>query len=141
MAFSNNPIASFRSSAVRLLQKWRPFKYRSCASELAVVCGASGDCLRSLGRSASAMECASSSSTAKTLFSSRSYVFDQRWYPSGALISWAVSRSTLPLTAQLINAADGYHLWSKTYDRELKSVFAVEDELAHSIADALRPKL
>src|SRR6266446_1855911 len=49
--------------------------------------------------------------------------------------------SALRLTAQLINAADGYHLWSKTYDRELKSVFAVEDELAHSIADALRPKL
>jgi len=49
--------------------------------------------------------------------------------------------NALRLTAQLINAADGYHLWSKTYDRELKSVFAVEDELARSIADALRPKL
>src|SRR5439155_1740796 len=45
------------------------------------------------------------------------------------------------ISAQLVNAADGYHLWSKTYDRELKSVFAVEDELARAIADALRPKL
>jgi len=49
--------------------------------------------------------------------------------------------NALRLTAQLINTADGYHLWSKTYDRELKSVFAVEDELARSIADALRPRL
>jgi len=49
--------------------------------------------------------------------------------------------NAMRLTAQLINAADGYHLWSKTYDRELKSVFAVEDELARAIAEALRPKL
>jgi TolB-like protein/Tfp pilus assembly protein PilF len=49
--------------------------------------------------------------------------------------------NALRLTAQLINATDGYHLWSKTYDRELKSVFAVEDELARAIADALKPKL
>ena len=45
------------------------------------------------------------------------------------------------VVAQLIGAADGYHLWSKTYDRELKSVFQLEDELARSIAQALRPKL
>jgi serine/threonine-protein kinase len=45
------------------------------------------------------------------------------------------------VTAQLVNAADGYHLWSKTYDRELKSIFALEDELARSIAQALRHKL
>jgi len=49
--------------------------------------------------------------------------------------------NALRLTAQLINAADGYHLWSKTYDRELKNVFAVENELATAIADALRPRL
>ena len=48
--------------------------------------------------------------------------------------------NALRLTAQLINAADGYHLWSKTYDRELKNVFAVENELATAIADALRPR-
>ena len=45
------------------------------------------------------------------------------------------------IVAQLINAADGYHLWSKTYDRTLENVFAVEDELARSITDALRPQL
>jgi serine/threonine-protein kinase len=45
------------------------------------------------------------------------------------------------IVAQLINAADGYHLWSKTYDRKLENVFAVEDELARSITEALRPQL
>lgn len=47
----------------------------------------------------------------------------------------------LRVTAQLINVADGYHLWSKSYDRELRSVFAVEDEIARSVAQALRRTL
>ena len=41
------------------------------------------------------------------------------------------------ITAQLINANDGYHLWSQTYDRTLADVFAVQDELARAIARAL----
>ena len=49
--------------------------------------------------------------------------------------------SQLRVVAQLIDAASGYHRWSKTYDRELKNVFAVEDELARAIVAALRPKL
>ena len=49
--------------------------------------------------------------------------------------------SAVRITAQLVNAADGYHLWSQTYDRELRNVFMVEDELAHSIVQALRPRL
>ena len=49
--------------------------------------------------------------------------------------------SAVRITAQLINAADGYHLWSQTYDRELRNVFVVEDELARSIVHALRPRL
>jgi TolB-like protein/Tfp pilus assembly protein PilF len=49
--------------------------------------------------------------------------------------------SQLRVVAQLIGAADGYHLWSKTYDRELKNVFSVEDELARAIVQALKPKL
>lgn len=40
-------------------------------------------------------------------------------------------------TAQLIDAHSDRHLWSETYDRELKDVFAVQDEIAHSIVDAL----
>ena len=48
--------------------------------------------------------------------------------------------SAVRITAQLVNAADGYHLWSQTYDRELRNVFMVEDELAHSIVQALRPR-
>lgn len=45
------------------------------------------------------------------------------------------------ITAQLINAADGYHLWSENYDRELTSVLAVQDEIARAITIALTHKL
>ena len=45
------------------------------------------------------------------------------------------------VTVQLINAKDGYHLWSERYDRELTDVFAVQDEIAAAIAAALKLKL
>src|SRR5439155_1611799 len=45
------------------------------------------------------------------------------------------------VTAQLINARDGFHLWSDTFERELRDVFAVEDEITHAIVDALKVKL
>jgi adenylate cyclase len=45
------------------------------------------------------------------------------------------------ITAQLINARDGFHLWSDTYERELKDVFAVQDEITRAIVDALKVKL
>jgi serine/threonine-protein kinase len=45
------------------------------------------------------------------------------------------------VTAQLINAADGYHIWSERYDRELTDVFAVQDEIAAAIAGTLKLKL
>ncbi len=45
------------------------------------------------------------------------------------------------ITAQLVNAADGYHLWSNTYERTLADVFAVQDELARAIAKALTSKV
>jgi serine/threonine protein kinase/Flp pilus assembly protein TadD len=44
----------------------------------------------------------------------------------------------LRVTAQLIKVADGYHLWSERYDRELEDVFAVQDEIAESVVRALR---
>jgi TolB-like protein len=45
------------------------------------------------------------------------------------------------VTTQLINAADGYHLWSETYDRELTSIFALQDEIARQITVALNVTL
>ena len=42
------------------------------------------------------------------------------------------------ITAQLINVEDGYHLWSETYDRELDDIFAIQDEIARKVAQALR---
>lgn len=44
----------------------------------------------------------------------------------------------LRITAQLVNVADGYHLWSERYDRELKDIFAIQDEIARSIAERLK---
>ena len=44
----------------------------------------------------------------------------------------------LRVTAQLVNVADGYHLWSERYDRKLEDVFAIQDEIASSIVTALR---
>jgi adenylate cyclase len=45
------------------------------------------------------------------------------------------------ITAQLIDAASDSHLWSETYDRELKDVFAIQDDIAKSIVDALQMTL
>jgi len=51
------------------------------------------------------------------------------------------SGNKLRVTAQLIKADDGFHLWSETYDRELDDIFAVQDEIAAAIGDALKVKL
>jgi len=44
----------------------------------------------------------------------------------------------LRVTAQLVNVADGYHLWSERYDREMEDVFSIQDDISQSIARALR---
>ena len=43
--------------------------------------------------------------------------------------------------AELVNTADGFQMWSERYDRELSDVFAVQEEIAHAIASALRVRL
>lgn len=45
------------------------------------------------------------------------------------------------VTAQLIKVADGFHLWSERYDREWTDIFAIQDEITHAIASALRLRL
>ena len=49
--------------------------------------------------------------------------------------------SRVRITAQLIEAENGYHLWSETYDRELKDIFAVQEDIARAITDALQIRL
>ena len=51
------------------------------------------------------------------------------------------SGNRLRITAQLVNAADGYHLWSERYDREMKDIFDVQDEITLAVVDALKVKL
>jgi len=45
------------------------------------------------------------------------------------------------ITAQLVKADDGFHLWSETYDRDLIDIFAIQDEIARAIATALAVEL
>jgi eukaryotic-like serine/threonine-protein kinase len=45
------------------------------------------------------------------------------------------------ITAELINARSGFHLWTETYDRELEDVFGLQDEITRAIVDALKIKL
>lgn len=44
----------------------------------------------------------------------------------------------LRITVQLVNASDGYHLWSERYDREMKDIFDIQDEIARSVAERLK---
>ena len=58
----------------------------------------------------------------------------------GTVLEGTVRRSgaRLRITVQMVNAADGYQLWSERYDREMTDVFAVQDEIAAAIAARLR---
>ena len=51
------------------------------------------------------------------------------------------SGNRLRITAQLIKAANGYHLYADTFERELRDVFKIQNEIAQSIAKVLRPVL
>jgi len=51
------------------------------------------------------------------------------------------SGDRIRVTAQLIDAADGYHLWSDTFDRELTDIFRIQDEISAAIVTALRAHL
>ena len=58
----------------------------------------------------------------------------------GAVLEGSVRRSahTIRITAQLINAVTGFHLWSKTYDRDLGDVLKLQTEIATAVAGALK---
>ncbi len=51
------------------------------------------------------------------------------------------SGSRVRITVQLINAMDGYHLWSERYDRDMQDIFEVQDEITLAVVDALKLKL
>jgi adenylate cyclase len=60
-----------------------------------------------------------------------------------ALLEGSVRKAgdRLRITVQLINATDGFHLWSETYDRELTDIFAIQDDISQRIVMALRARL
>ena len=51
------------------------------------------------------------------------------------------SGNRVRITSQLVNAADGYHIWSDTYDRDLTDIFEVQDEISAIITNKLRENL
>jgi TolB-like protein/Flp pilus assembly protein TadD len=61
----------------------------------------------------------------------------------GAVLEGSIRRSghTIRVTAQLINAGTGFHLWSKTYDRDLGDVLKLQTEIATAVANALKVTL
>jgi len=61
----------------------------------------------------------------------------------GAILEGSVRRSdhTIRITAQLVNAVTGFHLWSKSYDRDLGDVLKLQTEIATSVASALKVTL
>jgi TolB-like protein len=61
----------------------------------------------------------------------------------GAVLEGSVRRSgnTIRITAQLINAVNGFHMWSEDYDRDLKDVLALQTDIAEAVAEQLKVKL
>jgi len=61
----------------------------------------------------------------------------------GHIVEGSVRRDgeRVRITAQLIRVADGFHVWSESYDREIESVFALQDEIAQRLAEQLKSTL
>jgi len=61
----------------------------------------------------------------------------------GAVLEGSVRKSgrRLRVTAQLVNVEDGYHLWSGQFDREMRDIFDIQEEISLNIVDQLKPKL
>ena len=61
----------------------------------------------------------------------------------GTVLEGSVRRAgnRLRITAQLVKAADGYHLWSERYDREMEDIFVIQDEITEAIVNVLEVHL
>ena len=62
---------------------------------------------------------------------------------ASAVLEGSVRRAGnhLRITAQLVNTADGYHLWGERFDREMADIFAIQDEISRAIVSTLKVKL
>jgi adenylate cyclase len=58
----------------------------------------------------------------------------------GIILEGSVQKSgnKIRITTQLINTKNGYHLWSEHYDREMKDIFVIQDEIARNITERMR---
>ena len=62
---------------------------------------------------------------------------------AGSVLEGSVRKAgnRIRIAVQLINVANGYHIWSETYDRQLEDVFAIQDEISRAIVGALKVRL
>ncbi|HVP66826.1 MAG TPA: hypothetical protein VMT17_06145 [Anaeromyxobacteraceae bacterium] len=62
---------------------------------------------------------------------------------AGAVLEGSVRKEggRIRVTAQMVKAADGYHLWSQTFDRDASAIFAVQDEIAQAVVSALKGRI
>ncbi|MBW1686872.1 MAG: adenylate/guanylate cyclase domain-containing protein, partial [Deltaproteobacteria bacterium] len=61
-----------------------------------------------------------------------------RYLVEGSVRKWG---DRVRISAQLIDATSGHHLWAETYDRELRDIFALQDEITLAVVSAIRPEL
>jgi adenylate cyclase len=57
------------------------------------------------------------------------------------VVEGSVRKAGGRISAQLIDAASGHHVWAQTYDRELRDIFALQDEITEAIVGSIRPAL
>jgi TolB-like protein/Flp pilus assembly protein TadD len=89
------------------------------------------------------LEVAAKSSAFSSAFRSMDVREIGRQLGVGAVLEGSVRKveNKLRITAQLLNVATGYHLWSEKYDRTFEDIFAIQDEIALAIVDQLKVKL
>ncbi|HZY04498.1 MAG TPA: tetratricopeptide repeat protein, partial [Anaeromyxobacteraceae bacterium] len=61
----------------------------------------------------------------------------------GAVLEGSLRREgdRVRITAQVVNAADGYHVWSESYSRQITGIFEVQDDITRAVVEALKVKL
>ncbi|MEO8201224.1 MAG: protein kinase, partial [Gemmatimonadota bacterium] len=64
-------------------------------------------------------------------------------FNASAVLEGSVRRAgnRLRITAQLVNTADGYHMWGERFDREMSDIFAIQDEISRAIVNTLKVRL
>ena len=129
------PVAEDSAPSVAVL----PFADMSPDQDQAYFCeGVAEEILNSLTQ-IDALRVVSRTSSFRFALSSEDLQSIGKKLDASAILEGSVRKAgdNLRITAQLVNVADGFHLWSKTFDRKLEDVFAIQDEIATCIGESL----